>query len=224
MSTTAVLHQTPIASLNMETGAQDPDSAQWLDRALALVILIFLAPLLIVTALAILATSRGSIFFRQRRIGRGGKEFLCYKFRTMEIDAERRLETLLQTDTQARREWEQDQKLRNDPRITSIGQFLRKSSIDELPQLLNVLLGDMRLVGPRPIVESERHKYGRYFSNYCSVRPGITGLWQVSGRNDVSYRRRVAYDVLYSKHRSLLVDIGILFATVPCVLLRRGSY
>ncbi|WP_394729143.1 sugar transferase [Altererythrobacter sp. GH1-8] len=224
MSTTAVLHPTPIASLNTETGAHDPDSAQWLDRGLALLLLIFLAPLLIATAIAIVATSRGSIFFRQTRIGHGGKGFLCYKFRTMEVDAERRLEFLLQNDAEARREWERDQKLRNDPRITSIGHFLRKSSIDELPQLLNVVLGDMRLVGPRPIVESERHKYGRYFRDYCSVRPGITGLWQVSGRNDVSYRRRVAYDVLYSKHRSLLVDIGILFATVPCVLFRRGSY
>lgn len=224
MSTTAVLYPTPIASLNTETNAQDPDSTQWLDRGLALLLLIFLAPLLIATAIAILVTSRGNIFFRQARIGRGGKEFLCYKFRTMEVDAERRLDVLLQNDAEARREWERDQKLRNDPRITSIGQFLRKSSIDELPQLINVVRGEMRLVGPRPIVESERHKYGRYFRDYCSVRPGITGLWQVSGRNDVSYRRRVAYDVLYSKHRSLLVDIGILIATVPCVLFRRGSY
>ena len=224
MSTTAALHPAPIASLNMEAGAQDPDSAQYLDRFLALLLIVFLAPLLIATAFAILATSRGNIFFRQARIGRGGKEFTCFKFRTMEVDAERRLEILLQNDPQARREWEQDQKLRNDPRITQIGQFLRKSSIDELPQLFNVLRGDMRLVGPRPIVDSERHKYGRYFREYCSVRPGITGLWQVSGRNDVSYRRRVAYDVLYSKHRSFLVDIWILFATVPCVLFRRGSY
>lgn len=224
MSTTAVLHPTPIASLSIETGVQDPDSAQWLDRGLAFFLLLFLAPLLIATAVAIMITSRGPVFFRQSRIGRGGQEFLCYKFRTMEVDAERRLQILLQNDAQARFEWEQDQKLRNDPRITSIGQFLRKSSIDELPQLLNVLLGDMRLVGPRPIVASERQKYGRYFRDYCSVRPGITGLWQVSGRNDVSYRRRVAYDVLYSKRRSLLVDAGILVATVPCVLLRRGSY
>lgn len=224
MSTTAVLHPAPIASLNTDSGAQNPDSAQWLDRGIALLMIIFLAPLLIVTAFAVLATSRGPIFFRQARIGRGGKKFQCYKFRTMELDAERRLELLLQTDPKARREWEDDQKLRNDPRITSIGQFLRRSSIDELPQLFNVLLGDMRLVGPRPIVESERTKYGRYFREYCSVRPGITGLWQVSGRNDVSYRRRVAYDVLYSKHRSFLVDVGILFATVPCVLFGRGSY
>lgn len=224
MSTTAILHPAPIASFNVENAVHDPDSAQWLDRGLALLLLVFLAPLLIATALAIVVTSRGGIFFRQRRIGRGGKEFLCYKFRTMQVDAERRLELLLQNDVRARLEWDRDQKLRNDPRITSIGQFLRRSSIDELPQLLNVLLGDMRLVGPRPIVESERHKYGRYFRDYCSVRPGITGLWQVSGRNDVSYRRRVAYDVLYSKRRSFTVDVGILLATVPCVLLRRGSY
>ncbi|WP_332310351.1 sugar transferase [Altererythrobacter lutimaris] len=224
MSTTAILHPTPIASLNVENGAQDPDSAQWLDRGLALFLIIFLAPLLIATAIAIVATSRGKVFFRQARIGRGGQEFQCYKFRTMEVDAERRLEVLLQNDAEARREWAEDQKLRNDPRITSIGTFLRKSSIDELPQLFNVLKGDMRLVGPRPIVQSERQKYGRYFREYCSVRPGITGLWQVSGRNDVSYRRRVAYDVLYSKHRSFLVDLGILFATIPCVLFRRGSY
>lgn len=224
MAYSAALTPAPIASLRNEPKSHDPDSAQWLDRILALMIIIFLLPLLIVTALAIVVTSRGPVLFRQQRLGRGGKAFVCYKFRTMEVDAERRLKVLLQNDAQARLEWDRDQKLRNDPRITSIGEFLRKSSIDELPQLFNVLRGNMRLVGPRPIVESERRKYGRYFRDYCKVRPGITGLWQVSGRNDVSYRRRVAYDVLYSKRRSLLVDAQILLATVPCVLLRRGSY
>ncbi len=224
MASSAIFTPASIGSLRSDQGTYGADSTLWLDRVLAVCLLVFLAPLLLATVFAVGLTSPGRIFFRQERIGHGGKKFEVFKFRTMQVDAEQRLAQLLASDPKAAAEWDSDQKLRNDPRVTPIGEFLRKSSIDELPQLFNVVLGDMRLVGPRPIVDNERRKYGRYFSNYCSVRPGITGLWQVSGRNDVSYRRRVAYDVLYSKQRSLLFDAMILFATIPCVLGRRGSY
>ncbi len=142
----------------------------------------------------------------------------------MAIDAEQRLQQLLATDATARAEWALDHKLKRDPRITPLGQFLRTSSLDELPQLFNVLRGEMSLVGPRPVVQAESVKYGSRFKAYCSVRPGITGLWQVSGRNDVSYRRRVAMDVLYARYKSLPLDFKILLLTVPAVLLKRGCY
>src|SRR5205085_5042530 len=121
-------------------------------------------------------------------------------------------------------EWEKDHKLRNDPRVTKLGAFLRKSSLDELPQLFNVLRGEMSLVGPRPIVDAEAAKYGRRFRHYCAVKPGITGLWQVSGRNDTSYRTRVAMDCIYAQRRNALLDAKVLAATVPAVLIARGSY
>jgi lipopolysaccharide/colanic/teichoic acid biosynthesis glycosyltransferase len=142
----------------------------------------------------------------------------------MAIDAEQRLAELLANDPVARAEWEKDHKLRNDPRVTRLGAFLRKTSLDELPQLFNVLRGEMSLVGPRPIVDAEIPKYGRRFVSYCAVKPGITGLWQVSGRNDTSYRSRVAMDCLYAKQRNVLMDGFIIAATVPAVLMRRGSY
>jgi lipopolysaccharide/colanic/teichoic acid biosynthesis glycosyltransferase len=142
----------------------------------------------------------------------------------MVVDADARLAALLECDPVARREWERERKLRDDPRITWLGAFLRKSSIDELPQLLNVLRGEMSLIGPRPIVDAEVPRYGRWFRAYCSVRPGISGLWQVSGRNDVSYRRRVALDVMYVRQRSFMLNVWIALRTVPAVLLREGSY
>jgi lipopolysaccharide/colanic/teichoic acid biosynthesis glycosyltransferase len=191
---------------------------------IALLALLFFLPLMILVALAVFAADPGPVIFAQRRIGRGGRHFWCLKFRTMVVDADQRITDLLATDPQARIEWERDRKLRHDPRITAIGGFLRKSSLDELPQLINVVRGDMSLVGPRPIVDAEAGRYGRYFGHYCRVRPGITGLWQISGRNDVSYRRRVAFDVTYSRSRSLLFDTRILFATIPSVLKARGSY
>jgi len=162
--------------------------------------------------------------FVHRRIGKGGQTFPCLKLRTMVRDSEERLRRHLEADPAARAEWAMDQKLRADPRITPLGQFLRKSSLDELPQLVNVLAGHMSLVGPRPIVEAEVVRYGRYFRFYCAVRPGITGLWQVSGRNDTSYRRRVAMDTVYSRRRSIGTDISILVRTVPAVLASKGSF
>jgi exopolysaccharide production protein ExoY len=142
----------------------------------------------------------------------------------MGVDAQERLADLLSRSAAARTEWAREHKLRDDPRVTWAGRFLRKTSLDELPQLINVLRGEMNLVGPRPIVESEIPRYGRHFRHYCAMKPGITGLWQVSGRNDVSYNRRVALDMLYSRRRNPWIDLWILLMTVPSVLLLRGSY
>lgn len=204
--------------------ASNPFENRLLDLTVAALALIVFLPLMVIIGLAVYISNPGPIFFAQTRMGRKGKTFRCYKFRTMAVDAEARLAHVLATDSAARLEWDRDHKLRNDPRIVGIGCFLRKSSLDELPQLWNVLKGDMSVVGPRPIVQAELLKYGRYISHYYSVRPGITGLWQISGRNDVSYRRRVAYDVLYARKSRVTDNVRILFMTVPSVLASRGSY
>jgi len=196
-----------------------------LDVTIAVLALVFLAPLMIGVALLIWSRDGASPVFAHRRIGRDGRRFHCFKFRSMVVDAEARLLQVLATDPDARAEWERDHKLRNDPRVTKLGLFLRKSSLDELPQLFNVLRGEMSIVGPRPIVDAEIPKYGRRgFKAYCQVRPGITGLWQVSGRNDCEYRRRVALDVVYARAKNPLLDLRIMVATVPAVLLRKGCY
>ena len=201
-----------------------PVACRILDIMFALAGLLFVAPLMIVVAIAIKIQDGGPVFFGHSRIGYEGRSFRCWKFRSMVVDAEARLAALLARSPEARREWEADQKLRDDPRVTLLGRILRVSSIDELPQLFNVLRGEMSLVGPRPIVTGEVARYGRRFSQYCSVRPGITGLWQISGRNDVSYRRRVAMDTVFANTLSLSLYLKILFATVPAVLKREGSY
>ena len=194
------------------------------DFILAVGALVFFAPLFALVAVLVKLEDGGPVMFAQERIGRGGKTFRCLKFRTMAVDAEAQLRDLLARDPAARREWELDHKLRNDPRITRVGAFLRASSLDELPQLWNIVVGEMSVVGPRPIVKAEAARYGRHFKRYCAVRPGLTGLWQVSGRNDVSYRERVVMDVAYVRSRCLCLDLKIILRTVPAVLLRRGSY
>lgn len=193
------------------------------DIALSLVIIAFLLPLLALIALLIVVTDPGPVIFKHSRIGQGGRLFRCYKFRSMAVNAEQRLAELLKQDPAARQEWARYHKLKDDPRITAIGKFLRKSSLDELPQLFNVLKGEMSLVGPRPIVLAEIGYYGRYFNTYCSVRPGITGLWQVSGRSLVSYRRRVALDVTYVRAHGLGLYMKVLAKTFPAVLSGYGS-
>ncbi len=195
-----------------------------LDVAIALAALLFFMPFLILIAAIVFFSDFGPVVFAQTRIGRDGRPFRCYKFRSMAVNAQALLEKLLFTDPVARAEWQADHKLRNDPRITPIGNFLRKSSVDELPQLFNVLKGDMSIVGPRPIVEAEVVRYKRYFEHYCRVRPGLTGLWQVSGRSDTTYRRRIACDVKYVRSQSVMTNIRIVLATIPSVLFRSGSY
>jgi lipopolysaccharide/colanic/teichoic acid biosynthesis glycosyltransferase len=186
--------------------------------------LLFFLPVMALVAAAVALQDGGPAIFAHKRLGRNGKPFLCYKFRSMRVDAEARLAAVLAADPAAREEWARDHKLRRDPRVTPLGDFLRRSSLDELPQFFNVLRGEMSLVGPRPIVEAERIKYGRRFEHYCAVKPGITGLWQISGRNDVAYRTRVALDTCYAKNKSLGLDLYILVMTVPSVLRARGCY
>jgi exopolysaccharide production protein ExoY len=193
------------------------------DIILSAAALIILLPILALICFAIWLPDRGVPIFAHRRIGRAGKHFPCLKFRTMVTDAQQRLADVLESDPEAAEEWRQHQKLRNDPRITPIGNILRKTSLDEIPQLFNVLIGQMSLVGPRPIVDAEVSHYGHYFKHYCSVRPGITGLWQVSGRSETSYRRRVALDTIYCRSKSYAFDIAILAKTVPAVLMQRGA-
>lgn len=194
-----------------------------LDLAIAALALLFFLPLFLLIAVAIKIADPGPVFFRHRRIGLGGKTFGCWKFRTMVVDAESRLAAILAQDPEAAREWQENQKLVHDPRVTWLGNFLRRSSLDELPQLFNVLLGEMSIVGPRPIVETEAARYGPHFALYCLVRPGITGLWQISGRSDIRYFERVLMDVRYVSSRSLMRDIRIIVLTVPSVLAARGS-
>jgi UDP-galactose-lipid carrier transferase len=166
----------------------------------------------------------GSAFYGHERVGRNGKKFKCYKFRSMIINSQEVLENLLAADPVAKAEWDKDFKLKNDPRITRIGQFLRKTSLDELPQLWNVLKGDMSLVGPRPIVQDELSRYGANKEYYLMTNPGMTGLWQVSGRSDTDYDRRVYLDVWYAKNWSLWYDIAILFKTINVVVHHDGAY
>lgn len=202
-------------------------SYRWLKRGFDLIaaslLLLLLAPLFVVLALLVRRTGK-TVFYGHQRIGRNGKAFRCLKFRSMRPDADKVLKELLASDPQARAEWERDFKLRNDPRITPIGRFLRKTSLDELPQLINVIKGEMSLVGPRPIVEKELERYGEYASFYLQARPGMTGLWQVSGRNDTSYAVRVSLDAWYVQNWSLWCDVAILFKTTNIIFSNRGAY
>jgi exopolysaccharide production protein ExoY len=195
-----------------------------LNRLAALFLLVLLAPVLLLVAGAIRLTNPGPILFGHYRVGRGGRLIKVLKFRSMRVDAQQRLAELLATDVKARAEWERDFKLSHDPRVTPIGRFLRRSSLDELPQLLNVLKGEMRLVGPRPITAQELRRYGSARWHYLSVTPGVTGLWQVSGRNELSYAERVELDRYYVDNRSWLLDLNILCRTVLVVTTGRGAY
>jgi exopolysaccharide production protein ExoY len=188
----------------------------------SLIALILLAPLLCVVGLLICVVDPGPVIYAQERVGKAGRLFRCLKFRTMLMNADEILERVLESDLAARAEWQRLHKLRRDPRVTKFGRFLRMSSIDELPQLLNVLKGDMSLVGPRPVVLDESYMYGHRFRNYCMVKPGLTGLWQVNGRNNTTYRRRVALDVIYSRRMSLAFDFRILCRTIPVILRGEG--
>jgi UDP-galactose-lipid carrier transferase len=192
------------------------------DQAAAALLVVLFAPLLAVLAVLVRADG-GAALYRHQRIGAGGRMFSCIKFRTMIVDADRQLRRVLENDQRAAAEWEVDQKLSGDPRITRIGLFLRRSSLDELPQLFNVLRGEMSLVGPRPIVPAEAARYGADIRYYYEAKPGLTGLWQVSGRNDTGYKLRVKLDVWYVRNWTLWHDIAILFKTIPAVFLQRGA-
>ena len=195
-------------------------------RAFDIVLAIAILPVLIpvIAVLWVIATrDGGSGFFGHLRVGKDGVPFRCWKVRTMVMGAQARLEQHLKDDPEAAQEWAEDHKLTNDPRITTHGNFLRRTSLDELPQIINVLKGEMSFVGPRPIVEDELVRYGPYKAMYLSLRPGITGLWQVSGRNDISYDERVNLDLDYSRKIGFFLDCRLILATAGTVLKRSGK-
>lgn len=185
---------------------------------------IVIAPILLFISVWIYLDSPGPIIFSHIRIGKDGKEFPCYKFRSMCVDANIRLKKLLENDPCAKEEWDKNFKLKNDPRITKSGAFLRKTSLDELPQIFNVLKGEMSLVGPRPIIKAEMERYGDYINDYLMVKPGITGMWQVSGRNDIDYSERVLLDSWYVRNWNIWIDFVMLFKTFKVVIRKDGAY
>jgi len=193
------------------------------DLAVSILVLLLGSPLFLFIAFKVRQSGR-PIFFGHTRVGQYNQAFKCYKFRTMAPNADKLLADLLASSAEARAEWERDFKLKNDPRITPIGHFLRKTSLDEIPQLWNVLKGDMSLVGPRPVVTAELERYGNQVDYYLEAKPGVTGLWQISGRNDVSYDTRVYLDAWYVKNWSLFNDIVILLRTVKVIFRREGAY
>lgn len=194
------------------------------DAVAASLALLAIAPLLAALALAIKLQDGGPVLYRHTRKGRHGRTFTLLKFRTMHTDADGRLDALLASDPTFREDWDMHHKLKNDPRVTPIGRWLRRSSLDELPQLINIIRGDMSLVGPRPITDEELRRYGTAALAYEAVRPGLTGLWQVSGRNETDFATRIALDCQYVEDWSLRRDIGLLVRTIPAVLFARGAY
>jgi lipopolysaccharide/colanic/teichoic acid biosynthesis glycosyltransferase len=203
-----------------------PASKRALDVTLSATLLLVLLPVFLAIAVVV-AGDGGSALYSHRRVGRGGRTFGCLKFRSMRPNADRLLAELLAREPSARAEWEATRKLRRDPRVTPIGRLLRATSLDELPQLINVLRGDMSLVGPRPVVQEELDQHyapAAAAADYLSVRPGVTGLWQVSGRSDTDYRERVALDAHYARNPSLRKDLVLLALTVVVVLRCRGAY
>ena len=197
-----------------------------LDFLFSIFFLISSLPFFLLISLLIKLSSRGPIFFLQERIGKNNIPFKCIKFRTMHPEAKDILENLLMKDEKLKIEFEQTHKIKNDPRITTIGKLLRKTSLDELPQFINVLKNEMSIVGPRPIVNKEKNKYGKNFKKVLSVKPGITGLWQVSGRNNLTYKTRIKLDLNYVANYNFLMDIRILIRTIGVILfpLDRGAY
>ena len=185
--------------------------------------LLLLSPVFLVTSLAIKNDSKGPAMFTQKRIGKDGKLFEIYKFRTMVPDADKKLFELLENDEEAAKEYKLNKKLKNDPRITKVGNFLRKTSIDELPQLINVLKGDMSLVGPRPYLPREIDDMGNYYDTIIESKPGITGLWQVSGRSNTTFEDRLEFDMEYNENKSFMYDMGLLFKTVGSVVKGEGA-
>lgn len=195
------------------------------DIIFSLAVLILISPLLLLIATLIKLTSKGRVIYAHQRVGRGGKPFKCYKFRTMHADADNRLKEMLNKDPSIRKEWEQNFKLKKDPRITMIGKFLRKTSLDELPQFWNVLKGDLSVVGPRPVVADEIHKFlGKRAAKILSIRPGVTGPWQVCGRCDIDYSERIKLSEEYVDTYSLFTDLKLIAMTIPAMISSKGAY
>lgn len=194
------------------------------DISSAALALILFSPIFLMIMALIKCTDGGSVFYGHRRVGHNGRYFHCLKFRTMVVNGDKVLRDHLMANPQAAEEWRMTRKLRDDPRVTAVGSVLRKLSLDELPQLINILRGEMSVVGPRPVVDEELRLYDSFASFYLRTRPGLTGLWQISGRNDVSYEARIAFDTHYVQNWSFHRDIVIIARTIPAVCLSRGSY
>lgn len=229
--TTTTGEDTPLAkaaaaSAKLEAGAADMSRFHYrmFKRGLDIFVagfLLLLSPLwLLPLAILIKLDSRGPVFFKHSRIGRGGRPFKVFKFRTMVQDAEK----ILKTSNELQKQFEEGFKIKDDPRVTRAGKLFRKLSLDELPQIINIFRGEMSFVGPRPIVEGERYKYGDKFEKLTTVKPGVTGLWQTSGRTDISYEERVGLDMEYIDRRSLWYDAKLMFKTIWVMLARRGGY
>jgi len=186
--------------------------------------LILFSPIFLMIMALVKYTDNGPAFYGHTRIGHNGRPFKCLKFRTMAVNGDELLRGYLRDNPEAAEEWRRTRKLKADPRVTVVGQVLRKLSLDELPQLLNILRGEMSVVGPRPVVDDELKVYDSFAVYYLRTRPGLTGLWQISGRNDVSYESRIAFDTQYVQNWSLFQDIAIILKTIPAVCLARGSY
>ncbi len=194
------------------------------DYLFSIVLIVVLSPLFIFIILSLFLFSSSNIFFSHKRIGKNGKYFNLYKFRTMKHSRHKILSKHFVKYPDDKKYWKENQKLKNDPRVTKIGYFLREYSLDELPQILNILKGEMSFIGPRPIIETEKDKYGDRFSQYKKVKPGLSGLWQVSGRNNTTYEERIKLDYLYTQKMSFSLDIRIFFKTIFVVLMREGAY
>jgi exopolysaccharide production protein ExoY len=203
---------------NADSGPIGGTTKRAMDIAICLVAIALLAPFMLLIAVLIRVTMGGPAIFAQQRVGRGGRLFTCYKFRTMVTDADEVLRRHLAANPRAAQEWRETCKLRDDPRVSAFGNILRKASLDELPQIFNVLRGDMSAVGPRPVVPGELANYGSHWRECFAARPGLTGLWQVSGRNSLSYPARVALDRAYARKWSIRLDLAILIRTVPALL------
>lgn len=195
------------------------------DICFSLGALLFFFPLALGIAIAIKLNSPGPLFYGSQRVGQGGRSFLCWKFRTMYADADIKLKDLLEKNPEMRQEWETFYKLKNDPRITAVGRFLRRTSLDELPQFWNVLLGDLSVVGPRPVTEEEVVRYfGIKAEKILSVRPGLTGLWQTSGRSLLTFEERIKLEESYIDHQSMALDLRIICKTIPMLIFAKGAY
>lgn len=221
--TDPVPHSLPLADTAEPRSTADA-AKRIFDLGAVSIAIIFLLPLLLSVALLVWLVQGRPILIGHRRLGKGGRLFPCFKFRSMRVDGDEILRRHLAENEEARAEWESSRKLKNDPRITPLGHVLRKSSVDELPQLVNILRGEMSLVGPRPIVPDEVKYYGHHIQHYYSVRPGLTGSWQVGGRNDVSYVERVQLDADYVAKWSFGLDLLILAKTLPAVVRSKGTY
>ena len=223
----AILFSEKILMLNLRNNLSRPYNRvikRIFDLTLTIIGGLMISPVLLGIAIAVGIDNRGRIIFAHKRVGAAGKKFPCYKFQTMVPDAEAKLKKYLAENPEAQREWNETFKLTNDPRVTKLGNFLRRTSLDELPQLWNVIRGEMSLVGPRPIVQAEVPRYGKNIREYYMVLPGITGMWQVSGRSDTTYPERVAMDTWYVRNWSVWIDLMYLFKTVKAVFTGKGAY